>query len=444
MPLELFMPALSPTMEDGTLAKWLKNEGDIIKSGDVIAEIETDKATMEFESIDDGILGKILIPSGTENVLVNTVIALMLTDEETQEDLDNYNTKSNKSNSSIKLDTETLKEFSEPDSDLNKDNKSLDEPDDNQGVGIESNPNISKKIHREKIAISPLAKRLAIEKNIDYKTITGTGPYGRIIKKDIINPTAKLNDDIKNDKTNLSSSSDVVDYYSPNNYDVVPLTKMREIIASRLTKTISEIPQYSINIDCSVSSLNKIRARMNQELANQDIKLSINDFIIKASSKCLLEVPEVNSSWAGNSILKHHTADIGFAVAIEGGLITPIIRNVEIKGLKEISVESKSLISTAKERKLKPSDYEGGNFSISSLGSYGIKSFNSIVNQPQSSILSVGVAEERPVVINGALAIDNVMTVTLTSDHRVIDGAVAAKFISYFKQLIEDPSLLLL
>ena len=243
---------------------------------------------------------------------------------------------------------------------------------------------------------------------------------------------------------NKSISVDVSDYYDSNNYDIIPLTRMRKIISSRLTKTISEIPQYSLNIDCNVSDLNKIRKRMNKEIAEHNISLSINDFIIKASSQCLLEIPEVNSSWAVNSILKHHSTDIGFAVAIEGGLITPIIRNVENKGLKAISLESKSLIIKAKEKKLNSSEYEGGNFSISNLGSYGIKSFNSIINQPQSSILSVGVAEERPVVVDGALAIDTVMTVTMTSDHRVIDGAVAAKFIGYFKQLIEDPSLLLL
>jgi pyruvate dehydrogenase E2 component (dihydrolipoamide acetyltransferase) len=444
MPLKLFMPALSPTMEEGNLTKWLKKEGDVIKSGDVIAEIETDKATMEFECIDDGILGKILIPSGTENVRVNTVIAIVLIDGETEEDLIDYSNDLDKDTLETNAVDEDIIDDSISPIDFDEENKAsnLSDVKDNKNLQIET-ANI-KKTQQGKIIISPLAKRLATEGNIDYSNITGSGPNGRIVKRDIESSNIVLNNHIDTTKSNEFIPNNTKDYYITGKYDVVPLTKMREIISNRLTKTISEIPQYSLNIDCSVSNLNETRKRINREKIQDGVKLSINDFIIKASSQCLLEVPEVNSSWAGDCILKHHSSDIGFAVAVEGGLITPIIRNVNIKGLKEISLESKELIIKAKERKLSPTEYEGGNFSISNLGSYGIKSFNSIINQPQSSILSIGIAEDRPVVIDGALAIDMIMTVTMTSDHRVIDGAIAAKFISYFKKLIEDPSLLLL
>ena len=444
MPLKLFMPALSPTMEEGNLTKWLIKEGDVIKSGDVIAEIETDKATMEFESIDDGVLGKILIPSGTENVRVNTVIAIVLIDGETEEDLIDHNNDLDKDTLETKSVDEDIINDSISPIDFDEENKASNLTDVKESKNLQIETANIKKTHQGKVIISPLAKRLAAEGNIDYSNIIGSGPNGRIVKRDIESSSIVLNNHIDRTKSNEFIPNNTKDYYITGKYDVVPLTKMREIISNRLTKTISEIPQYSLNIDCSVSNLNETRKRINREKIQDGVKLSINDFIIKASSKCLLEVPEVNSSWAGDCILKHHSSDIGFAVAVEGGLITPIIRNVNIKGLKEISLESKELIIKAKERKLSPTEYEGGNFSISNLGSYGIKSFNSIINQPQSSILSIGIAEDRPVVIDGALAIDMIMTVTMTSDHRVIDGAVAAKFISYFKKLIEDPSLLLL
>ncbi|MFQ3360999.1 MAG: pyruvate dehydrogenase complex dihydrolipoamide acetyltransferase [Alphaproteobacteria bacterium] len=444
MPLKLFMPALSPTMEEGNLTKWLIKEGDVIKSGDVIAEIETDKATMEFESIDDGVLGKILIPSGTENVRVNTVIAIVLIDGETEEDLIDHNNDLDKDTLETKSVDEDIINDSISPIDFDEENKASNLTDVKESKNLQIETANIKKTHQGKVIISPLAKRLAAEGNIDYSNIIGSGPNGRIVKRDIESSSIVLNNHIDRTKSNEFIPNNTKDYYITGKYDVVQLTKMREIISNRLTKTISEIPQYSLNIDCSVSNLNETRKRINREKIQDGVKLSINDFIIKASSKCLLEVPEVNSSWAGDCILKHHSSDIGFAVAVEGGLITPIIRNVNIKGLKEISLESKELIIKAKERKLSPTEYEGGNFSISNLGSYGIKSFNSIINQPQSSILSIGIAEDRPVVIDGALAIDMIMTVTMTSDHRVIDGAVAAKFISYFKKLIEDPSLLLL
>jgi len=444
MPLKLFMPALSPTMEEGNLTKWLIKEGDVIKSGDVIAEIETDKATMEFESIDDGVLGKILIPSGTENVRVNTVIAIVLIDGETEEDLIDHNNDLDKDTLETKSVDEDIINDSISPIDFDEENKASNLTDVKESKNLQIETANIKKTHQGKVIISPLAKRLAAEGNIDYSNIIGSGPNGRIVKRDIESSSIVLNNHIDRTKSNEFIPNNTKDYYITGKYDVVQLTKMREIISNRLTKTISEIPQYSLNIDCSVSNLNETRKRINREKIQDGVKLSINDFIIKASSKCLLEVPEVNSSWAGDCILKHHSSDIGFAVAVEGGLITPIIRNVNIKGLKEISLESKELIIKAKERKLSPTEYEGGNFSISNLGSYGIKSFNSIINQPQSSILSIGIAEDRPVVIDGALAIDMIKTVTMTSDHRVIDGAVAAKFISYFKKLIEDPSLLLL
>ncbi len=427
MPLTIYMPALSPTMEMGNIVKWHKKVGDTISSGEVIAEIETDKALMEFEVADDGILAKILIEEGSVDVKVNEPIAILIQDGESFDD------------ASLNNQTESIK--SEEDTSINNlhdDNKNEDANYTEESIISHDTPDsndisINNKSEKENIRkfISPLAKRIAQDRGIDYSLIRGTGPNGRIIKSDIQNYEPLEN----NKLVQIDTSND--------QYTETPIDSMREVIAKRLQESHTSIPSYTLNIDVSISEINKIRKQMNRDVSDE-MRISINHLLIKIVSLSMIKVPEINTSWAENKILKYKDTDIGIAVAIENGLITPIIRSVNSKGLAIIRDEMKDLITRSHEKKLKPAEYQGGTISISNLGSYGIKSFTSIINPPQSCILSIGTARKIPVIRDEAVSIDEVMSITLTADHRLIDGAVGAQFLSSIKTLIENPNLMLL
>jgi pyruvate dehydrogenase E2 component (dihydrolipoamide acetyltransferase) len=431
MPLTIYMPALSPTMEMGNIVKWHKNEGDSVSSGEVIAEIETDKALMEFEVADDGVLAKILIPEGTVDVKVNEPIAILMQDGESLDDI-------------TLSDSSEVSDFEEDvsssnllDHDIDEDTVNIDENVTSEEILVSSNINPDKELDKENIRkfITPLAKRIAHDKGIDYSTIEGTGPNGRIVKSDIQNYKLSENNQITQNNMNMIDSN--------NQYIETPIDSMREVIAKRLQESHSSIPSYALNVDVSITEINKIRKKMNKDISD-DMRISINHLLIKVVSLSMIKVPEINSSWAENKILRYKDTDIGIAVAIENGLITPIIKSVNTKGLAVIRDELKDLITRSHEKKLKPSEYQGGTISISNLGSYGIKSFTSIINPPQSCILSVGASRKIPVIKDDAVTIDEVMSITLTADHRLIDGAVGAQFLSSIKSLIENPNLMLL
>ena len=448
MSITIYMPALSPTMEMGNIVKWHKGEGDKVSSGDIIAEIETDKAVMEFESADDGVLGKILVAEGSVDVKVNEPIAVILESESDtiEDDVTDRKTQVEIISNDIKSE-DNFNNKEALDLELNNDPQVT-------GEGIDDG---------SRIFISPVAKRIAQDKGINLENIHGSGPNGRILRKDIESyEQEKSAPEIINSEMNtqlesgveleagvrleaditVTKTSGTID---DNNlkYSEKPIDMMRSVIAERLQLSNNTIPSYTLNIDASIKKLNDIRKSMNSDLED-DIKLSFNHFLIKITSMALLHTPEVNSSWEVNKIHSYKSTDIGIAVAIDNGLITPIIRSVERKGLLEIRNETSDLIARAREKKLFPSEYQGGTISISNLGSYGIQSFTSIINPPQSSILSIGASRKVPVVLDDAISIDELISITLTADHRLIDGAVGANFIAYMKQLIENPNLMLL
>ncbi len=447
MSITIYMPALSPTMEMGNIVKWHKAEGDQISSGDIIAEIETDKAVMEFESADDGILGKILVAEGSVDVKVNEPIAIILESENDTLDDSGTNNTEIKTTDDVEQSANDLSNDTINDTELSKEiNASEDEIDDGS-----------------RIFISPLAKRIADDKGISLAKVRGTGPNGRILKKDVesyipetnaskpvkslqdtkIEEGVELESGVKLEDVSTAINHSVIDTSNNEKYIEKPIDTMRSVIAERLQQSSSTIPSYTLNIDVSIRSLNEIRKRMNDDLP-EGTRLSFNHFLIKITSMAMINTPEVNSSWEGDKIFSYKSTDIGMAVAIENGLITPIIRDVENKGLLAISEETNDLITRAREKKLTPAEYQGGAISISNLGSYGIKSFTSIINPPQASILSIGAPRKAPVIVDDAVNIDELISITLTADHRLIDGAVGAKFLAYMKQLIENPNLLLL
>ncbi len=424
MPISILMPALSPTMEEGTLAKWHVKEGDVVSSGDVLAEIETDKATMEIEAIDEGVVGKILVADGTEAVLVNTAIAIILEDGE---------------------DASALEGF-----DVNAESAPVVEAE--AAPTPETTPTANAKPSTptptgSRIFSSPLARRIASQEGVDITSLAGTGPRGRVVKKDV---EAALAGGVPKSPATLQAmpigQQPAVDpraYFEDGSYDEVPLDKMRMTIARRLTQSKQEIPHYYISVDCELDALLQARKDLNAQ-ADEGVKISVNDFVVRAAALALKKVPDVNVSYAGNAVLKHHHADIGIAVAIDGGLITPIIAKADEKGLAAISAAAKDLALRARERKLKPSEFEGGGFSISNLGMFGVKNFTAVINPPQSAILAVGAGEPRPVIKDGQVTAATVMTVTLSCDHRVIDGALGAQFLQVFKRHIELPTSMLM
>ncbi|MEZ5895669.1 MAG: pyruvate dehydrogenase complex dihydrolipoamide acetyltransferase [Parvularculaceae bacterium] len=432
MPTPILMPALSPTMEEGTLAKWNVKEGDSVSSGDVIAEIETDKATMEVEAVDEGVIGKIVIAAGSEGVKVNETIAILLEDGESADDIGKMDAPK-KSAAPATAKAEASKPASPAAS-------SAAAPAANAGS------NANGRIHA-----SPLAKRLAKAEGLDLSALAGSGPHGRIVKRDI--------ESAKKDGVGKAGGSPAAAFapapasvdsrlYPPESYTAVKLDGMRKVIAKRLTQSFNnEVPHFPLNIDIELTKLLSARAALNAASPKDGedaYKLSVNDFVIKASAMALKKVPAANATYTDEAILLHRHADIGVAVAIDGGLITPIVWKAETKGLKQISAEIKDMASRAKARKLKPEEYQGGTFSVSNLGMFGITSFSSIVNQPHGAIMSVGAGEERAVVRDGQVVVRTMMTVTLTCDHRVVDGAVGAQFLGAFKQFLEEPASMLL
>ncbi|SJM52574.1 Dihydrolipoamide acetyltransferase component of pyruvate dehydrogenase complex [Brevundimonas diminuta 3F5N] len=421
---DILMPALSPTMEEGVLAKWHVKVGDTVSAGDVIAEIETDKATMEVEAVDEGEVLEILVPEGAEGVKVNTPIARLSGDDVAP--------------ASKKTDApaETPKAEA-PKTEAPK-------------AEAASAPAAPKSDDGGRIFASPLARRMAAQAGLDLKSVAGTGPHGRIVKRDVeaagkggakpvASAAAAPAAGVEPRKVMSLAQMGIPD----GSYDLIPLDGMKKAVARRMVDSIQNVPHFPLFIDCEIDQLMAVRAKVNKMLEPQGIKVSVNDFVIKAAALALKMVPEANASYTPEGIAMHHNADVSMAVAIDGGLITPIIRKAETKGLAQIATESKDLAKRARERKLKPEEFQGGTFSVSNLGMFGIKSFSSIINEPQGCIMSVGAGEQRPVVKDGQLAVATVMTVTLTCDHRVVDGATGARFLQAFKPLIEDPVAML-
>ncbi|MAC38486.1 MAG: pyruvate dehydrogenase complex dihydrolipoamide acetyltransferase [Oceanicaulis sp.] len=452
MSIEILMPALSPTMEEGTLAKWHVKKGDTVESGDVIAEIETDKATMEVEAVDEGVVGEIRVSEGTEGVKVNAVIAILLEEGEDESAL-SAPAEGGGSGSAKGGDEGGAGEASEK-AETKSEAKSQTSSGSASTRKLEDVPAESKappppSRDGDRIKASPLARRIAADKGLDLKTIEGSGPYGRIVKRDV----EKAQPSAAPSKAAEAPAAAPVDMDDPlkaygiarDRYEVEKADNITKISAKRLSESFRDIPHFPLNVDCRIDALLDFRKRVNAAAEKDGDKVSVNDILIKASGLALKKVPAANSSWIeGGHIARHKHADISVAVAIEGGLITPIVKDADQKGLVEISREMKDLAARAREKKLKPEEFQGGTFSLSNLGMFGIDSFASIINPPQGMILSVGAGEERPVVKDGALAIATVMTVTLTCDHRVVDGATGAKWLQAFKTFVEDPMTMLM
>lgn len=426
MAINITMPALSPTMEEGTLSKWLVKPGDTVRSGDVIAEIETDKATMEVEAVDEGVMAKILVEAGTEGVKVNSVIAVLAEDGEDASEVDVQSAAKSEAKSADTTPTTSSA-------------KGAEKPVSTQLQSVGSGD--------DRIKASPLARRIAAMNGVDLRSIKGSGPYGRIIRKDVENAprtaptTAGAN--VSPDGLILPQILDDR-VYAPDSYELVPLDGMKKTVARRLTQSFMQIPHFPLNVDIRLDKLLAARAGMNAA-APEGVKVSVNDMLIKASAMALMVEPDCNASYSDKGIAYHKSAHVSVAVAIDGGLITPVIRDAQTKGLRQISAEMKDLASRARERKLKPQEYSGGTFSISNLGMFGISSFASIINPPEGMIMSVGAGEKRVIVTeDDELDTATMMTVTLTCDHRVIGGAEGARWLQAFKRFVETPEAMLL
>lgn len=417
MPIEILMPALSPTMKEGNLAKWLKKEGDKIKAGEVIAEIETDKATMEVEAVDEGILGKIVIAAGTENVAVNSLIALLLEAGEDKKTLDGYKVAS--SAAPVAAAVTPVEEKKSP-----------------QVAAVSNVGNMAATFDNKGLKASPLAKRIAKENNVSLAQINGSGPHGRIIKDDVLAFA----------QSGSVRAGSV--YRNPQEFTAVKNNNIRKVISKRLLESKQTVPHFYLSCDLQIDKLLELRSALNSVAEGTDgvaaYKISVNDVVIKAVAMALKKVPQANSSWSDDAILLYNNVDISVAVAIDGGLITPIIKNADQKSIAAISIEMKQLAKKAREGKLQPEEFQGGGFSISNLGMFGVDNFNAIVNPPQSCILAVGRGIEKPVVENGEIAIATIMNVTLSSDHRSVDGSVGAEFLKALRNYIENPILMLI
>ena len=438
MPINITMPALSPTMEEGTLAKWLVKEGDTVKSGMIIAEIETDKATMEVEAVDEGKVGKIMVPAGTEGVKVNAVIAVLLEEGESAGDVKApaaAPAKAEPAPAPKPAPTSAAPAAPTP--------VAAAKPAPQAAVAVMERPSGAR------IMASPLAKRIAANKGIDLKALKGSGPHGRIIRRDVENAKPGAAQPAHGGAPMTADGlilPQILDdrVYAPDSYELKPLDGMRKTVAKRLTQSFMQVPHFPLNIDITLDNLLESRAAINAA-APKDVKISVNDLLIKAAALALIDEPDCNASYTDKGIAYHKHANISVAVAVEGGLITPVIFKAEGKGLAEISEEMKDLATRARDRKLKPQEYMGGTFSISNLGMFGIKSFASIINPPEGMILSVGAGEKRAVVDEtGAIVARTVMSVTLTCDHRVIGGAEGAKWLAAFKRYVETPEAMLL
>ncbi|AMJ60173.1 pyruvate dehydrogenase complex dihydrolipoamide acetyltransferase [Bosea sp. PAMC 26642] len=441
MPTNILMPALSPTMEKGNLAKWLKKEGDAIKSGDIIAEIETDKATMEVEAVDEGILAKILVPDGTADVAVNEIIGVIAAEGEDAKSV----------SAPVKAEA--------PKAEASKAEPAATKPAEAAPPAAATAPASS----GDRPFASPLARRLAKEARLDLGKVQGSGPHGRIVEKDI--EAAKAGGGAKASapapQTSAPSAAKpaaaplaagmsdetVKKLFAPGSYEEIPHDGMRKTIARRLLESKQTIPHFYLTIDCELDALLKLRGELNAAAPEIDdkpaYKLSVNDMVIKAMAMSLRAVPDANVSWTENTMLKHKHADVGVAVSIPGGLITPVIRDACHKTLSQISNEMKDLAARAKNRKLKPEEYQGGTTAVSNLGMFGVKDFAAIVNPPHATILAVGAGEQRAIVRKGELAVATIMSVTLSTDHRAVDGALGAQLMQAFKGYIEKPMAML-
>lgn len=437
MPINITMPALSPTMEEGTLAKWLVKEGDEIKSGMIIAEIETDKATMEVEAVDEGKVGKIMVPAGTEGVKVNAVIAVLLEEGESASDMKAPAT-------APKADVAPAPKPAAPAPSAAPPTPAPAKP-----AASPTNVAVMARSKGERIMASPLAKRIAANKGVDLRALKGTGPHGRIIRRDVENAKPGVTQPAQGGALMTADGlilPQVLDdrVYAPDTYELKPLDGMRKTVAKRLTQSFMQVPHFPLNLDIELDNLLESRTAINAA-APKNVKISVNDLLIKAAALALIDEPDCNASYTDKGIAYHKHANISVAVAIDGGLITPVIFKAESKGLADISEEMKDIAARARERKLKPQEYMGGTFSISNLGMFGIKSFASIINPPEGMILSVGAGEKRAVVdAKGGIVARTVMSVTLTCDHRVIGGAEGAKWLAAFKRYVETPEAMLL
>ena len=452
MPTNILMPALSPTMEKGNLARWLKKEGDKIKSGDVIAEIETDKATMEYEAVDEGTLAKIVVPEGTQDVAVNSVIAVLAGEGEDVKAAASAAKTTPAKASAKKAEPATASPQPSPQRGEGTGHAVPQAPRPGErspaaGEGTRTSPG-------NRIFSSPLARRIAKEAGIDLGRIQGSGPHGRVIARDI--DAAKSGKGLRAPAADAPqgatiaptlSDQQILSLYEPGSYELVSHDGMRRTIAQRLTASVQSVPHFYLTMDCDIGKLLAAREEINAAAPkNKDgkpaYKLSVNDFVIKALALALQRIPDANVSWTEGSMLRHKHSDIGVAVALPGGLITPIVRSAESKSLSAISNEMRNLAARARARKLKPQEYQGGTSSVSNLGMYGIKDFTAVINPPQSTILAVGAAEERAVVRNGTVEAAHIMSVTLSCDHRSVDGALGAELIGAFKTLIESPVMM--
>lgn len=415
MPINITMPALSPTMEEGTLAKWMKSEGDMVEAGDVIAEIETDKATMEVEAVDEGILGKIVVAGGTEGVKVNAVIAVLLDEGESADDIGDVSAAPVPK--AVPVKEEKVEAVVTP---------------------TQATPS---KVSGTRIFATPLAKRLAKDKNIDLSQVQGTGPKGRIVKADILN--------FKGASATTSASSTALPTASGPDakaladmlgmeYTEIPNNSIKKVVAKRLLESKVTVPHFYLTVECQLDALMAARKDIN-EAANGEYKLSVNDFVIKAVAQALKAFPAANVAWTDDAVLQYKHADVSVAVATPNGLITPIVKAAETKGLQEISAEVKDMAGRAREGKLKPEEFQGGTFSVSNLGMFGVKEFDAIINPPQACILAVGAGTKKPYVDGDQVKIGMFMNCTLSVDHRAVDGAVGAQYLQYFKRFIENP-----
>ncbi|MBO6893051.1 MAG: pyruvate dehydrogenase complex dihydrolipoamide acetyltransferase [Roseibium sp.] len=438
MPINITMPALSPTMEEGNLAKWLVKEGDTVSAGDVIAEIETDKATMEVEAVDEGTVGKIVVAAGTEGVKVNELIAVLLEDGEDASAIDTAGAAP-----AAPAAAEAPAAASAPAA-----APAAPAPAGPAPVATDGS----------RIFASPLARRLASLNGLDLKALAGTGPHGRIVKRDIeaalaagtgkAAPAAAEAPAAAAAPAPSQSADQVLKLFDEDSYELVPHDGMRKTIAKRLTESKQTIPHFYVSVDCELDALLALRAQLNGAAATDKdgktaYKLSVNDMTIKALALALRDVPDANVSWTDDNMVMHKHADVGVAVSIPGGLITPIIRRAEEKPLSVISNEMKDYGKRAKERKLKPEEYQGGTTAVSNMGMMGVKNFSAVVNPPHATILAVGAGEKRPVVKDGELAVATVMSVTLSTDHRCVDGALGAELLAAFKGYIENPMSML-
>ncbi len=435
MPTEILMPALSPTMEEGTLAKWLVKEGDTVSSGDLLAEIETDKATMEFEAVDEGTIGKILIAEGTEGVKVNTAIAVLLEDGESADDIGATPAASPAAAPAADAGSEAAAPAAAPQASAPA-------------------PAAPVKADGGRIFASPLARRIAAQKGLDLAQISGSGPHGRIVKADVEGATATAPAAPPASAAAPApaaaaapagpSADMVARMYETREYEEIKLDGMRKTIAARLGEAKQTIPHFYLRRDINLDALLKFRSQLNKQLESRGVKLSVNDFIIKAVANALQQVPECNAVWAGDRVLQLKPSDVAVAVAIEGGLFTPVLQDADTKSLSALSTEMKDLAARARERKLAPHEYQGGTFAVSNLGMFGIDNFDAIVNPPHAGILAVGTGTKKPVVgDDGELTVATIMSVTMSVDHRVIDGALGAQLLQAIVDNLENPMVML-